>query len=769
MTTARRRFLAACVLTGLALAERASSLQGDLPLANAREADSAIEKSIAESHIPGAVLLVGHDSRVIYRKAYGNRALVPSREPMTADTIFDCASLTKVVATTPAIMKLYEAGKLKVDAPVTDYLPEFQNGKSDITIRDLMTHYSGLRPDLDLDPSWTGYERGVSKALSDPPAGPREEKFVYSDINFILLGEIVRRLSGKPLDEYARQEIFQPLGMNDTMFRPTKELLPRIAPTERQSNGDVLRGVVHDPTSRFMGGVAGHAGLFSTADDLGRYCRMLLEKGANPFADASHPARIFRAETVDLFTSPQNPAGTLALRGLGWDVNSPYSANRGDLFPVGKSFGHTGFTGTSIWIDPASNTYVILLTNAVHPTVKKAISSLRRSVATAVAEGVGYKKVTKTGLDVLIEESCLPLKGRRIGLITNQTGIDRQGRRNVDLMLQVGIHVTALFSPEHGISGVEDRSDIGNTVDPKTGIRVFSLFGERNRRPTPDMLRQVDEVVFDIADVGARFYTYETTMAYAMEACALEKKPFIVLDRPNPVTGEHVEGPGLDLRNRSFIGYFSLPVRHGMTIGELARLFNGENKIGADLTVIPVAGWKREDWFDATELPWVNPSPNIRDLEAAILYPALALLEASENYSVGRGTPDPFHMIGAPFVRGSRFCGYLTDRNIPGISIESSRFAPTASHLAGTEVEGCRFAVNARNQLDTGLLGLEVASALQSVYPGQISFDINRKLIGSDETIRRLAKGDDPRNIRRDEEPNIAAFRAARARYLLYQ
>ncbi len=246
----------------------------------AAAADQQINQAVKEGTIPGAVLLIGHDGKVVYRKAYGERALIPTREPMTVDTIFDAASLTKVMATTPSIMKLFEQGKIRLDDPVTRYLPEFQGGHSTITIRNLMTHFSGLRPDLELKPTWSGYETGIQRALTDKPAGPPGVRFVYSDINFILLNEIVHRLSGKMLNDYARENVFEPLGMTETMFLPPASLRPRIAPTEIDpATGQPLRGVVHDDTARYMGGVAGHAGVFTTADDLAKFAQMMLDLG----------------------------------------------------------------------------------------------------------------------------------------------------------------------------------------------------------------------------------------------------------------------------------------------------------------------------------------------------------------------------------------------------------------------------------------------------------------------------------------------------------
>jgi uncharacterized protein YbbC (DUF1343 family) len=712
--------------------------------------DDLIEAAVREGKIPGAVVVVGHNGHIVYERAYGKRALVPSPEPMTLDTIFDCASLTKVVATTSSVMVLFEEGKIRLSDKVTEYLPEFQGGKSDITIRDLMTHYSGLQPDLDLVPAWSGYETGITKALTTPPAGPRGVKFVYSDINFELMGEIVRRVSGQPLDEFARDHVFLPLGMTETRFRPPDSLLPRIAPTEELTPGAPLRGIVHDPTARYMGGVAGHAGMFSTAADLSKFCQMMLDQGGTLFSPA----------TIALFTSPQTPVGSKDVRGLGWDIDSKFSGNRGELFPAGKSFGHTGFTGTSIWMDPGSDTYVILLANSVHPKTGKNITPLRKSVATVVAAAFGYgpKRVmtVQTGLDVLEANHFAALAGKRVGLITNQTGIDAAGRRNIDVMRAGGIQLVALFSPEHGFFGVEDRPNVAGTVDQATGLRVFSIFTEKSNRPTAEMLRGIDVMVFDIADVGARFYTYATTMAYAMEECAKAGKPFVVLDRPNPITGSHVNGPMLDAKNESFVGYFPLPLRHGMTIGELARLFNGENRIGADLTVVPMAGWHRADWFDSTGLRWVNPSPNLRSLPAATLYPGVAMLEYSKDYSVGRGTDTPFQVIGAKWMNGQKLADYLNARAIPGVR---------AYALA----EGIRLLVTDREAVDTERLGLEIAAALRKLFPGKIDLHLNRTLIGSDTVIRRLEMGDDPREICKDDEAGWTKFLETRARYLLYE
>ena len=769
----------------LTAAAFAQTFPGDF--SGAPALDQTINQAIEAGLLPGAVLVVGHEGKVVYRKAYGKRALVPTPEDMTLDTVFDCASLTKVVATTSSLMKLFEQGKFRLNDKVTDYIPEFQGGKSDITLRNLFTHFSGLQPDVPLKQPWTGYDTGIRLACTFSPGGPAGVRYVYSDINFILLGELVHRLSGKMVSAYARENIFLPLGMKTSMFQPPAALIPRIAPTERPArNAAPLRGVVHDPTARNMGGVAGHAGLFSTADDLGRFAQMMLNGGT------LDGVRLFGPLTIAKFTEPESPPDQAILRGLGWDIDSPHSGNRGELFPIG-SFGHTGFTGTSMWMDPETNTYVILLANSVHPDLRPAITPLRSKVATIVAASIGapvrrviltgYNETltgagvrrqvarnaaTLSGLDVLVANRFQPLQGKRIGLITNQTGLDREGRRNIDLLKQAGVQVAALFSPEHGFTGREDRPGIQDSTDPLSGVKVYSLYGA-TLRPTPEMLAGLDALVFDIQDVGVRFYTYESTMAYGLEAAAKAGIPYYVLDRPNPITGTRVEGPLMDAANRSIVGYLAgMPVRHGMTMGELARLFNDENKLGAALTVIPMQDWNRGDWFDSTNLPWVNPSPNMRSLKAASLYPGLCLLEYFKNVSVGRGTDAPFEQIGADFIGGRELAGYLNQRQIPGVRAYPTSFTPTESNFKGVRIEGVRFEITNRELLDATRLGLEVAGAMQKLYPGKIDFAAGKRLIGSDDVIRRLQAGEDPRAIQQSFQDAVAAFAQNRTRYLLY-
>ena len=351
--------------------------------------DAAILSSISNNKCPGGVLWLEHNGAA-YHKAYGNRALVPAQETMTEDTIFDAASLTKVIACTPAVMRLIERGQVQLDAPVKTYIPEFTGDNRDsVTVRELLTHTSGLPPDIETKTDWHGEAEAVKKACAVKLQSKPGTGFKYSDINFFLLGEIVQRVSGMPLEVFVQREIYGPLKMTDTGYLPPKEKLSRIAPTE-VVDGMLWRGVVHDPTARHMGGVAGHAGLFTTAADLARYARMLLNLGE------LDGVRVFKPETVKLMTSVQSPPEISAKRGLGWDIDTAFSGPRGDIFPVG-SYGHTGWTGGSLWIDPASKTFVIFLSNRNHPTEAGNVILLRHQLGTLAAEALADVDFSSAG------------------------------------------------------------------------------------------------------------------------------------------------------------------------------------------------------------------------------------------------------------------------------------------------------------------------------------------------------------------------------------
>ena len=389
--------------------------------------------------------------------------------------------------------------------------------------------------------------------------------------------------------------------------------------------------------------------------------------------------RLLAPLTVARMTRVSTPPHLADRRGLGWDIDSRYSSNRGDLFPVG-SYGHTGFTGTSLWIDPASETFVVFLSSRVHPSGGGNVTALRGQVATVVASALrGDSPATPrgpvwTGVDVLREEGFRRLSGRRVGLLTNRTGRARDGASTIDLLAEApDVELAALFSPEHGIRGELD-GPVPSGRDVRTGLPVHSLYGE-TRRPTEAMLRGLDTVVVDLQDAGARFYTYATTVAYLLEAAARHGLRVVVLDRPNPIGGREVEGPRLDRESLGFTGYFPTPVRHGLTLGELARLFNGEREIGADLEVVPMRGWTRDHWFDETGVTWVDPSPNLRNLHQALLYPGIGAIEGA-NLSVGRGTDTPFEQIGAPWIDGPALARELNRAGLPGLRVYPVSFTP---------------------------------------------------------------------------------------------
>jgi SSS family transporter len=889
---------------------------------------SLINNAIAAHKIPGAVVVIGHNGKIDFEQAYGARKLAgepgpfgTAAEPMTEDTIFDMASLTKVLVTTTAIMQLYELHKLDVDDPVAKYLPDFAvNGKEKITIRELLTHYSGLPEDVDLKDHWglTAPDKaeGIRRALASSLVATPGTHFEYSDINFITLGALVEKLSGQPLYAYAQQHIFAPLDMIRTEYHPFETAcgpklilgsaitlpLPtkppgskvkpyfcpspqtwmpvgiswNIAPTAHDDEGTpatnpdfdhLLRGTVHDPTTRRMGGVAGDAGVFSTAHDISLFAQALLDKllhNTGPFP--------LQQSTLQLMTRPQQPPTAqsgatifttdgqttkgIATRGFGWDINSAFSRPRGEVFPIAEannpgSFGHTGFTGTSLWIDPTSNTYVILLSNAIHPRGAAPISVLRGEVATAAALAIGLPRpcvpcrmhttcpcmaaptatlsspetrppATLTGIDTLEATRFAALASAaarhhntlRLGLLTNQTGLDAMHRRTIDILFNdapkavPGLRLTTLFSPEHGILGAADTEHIGNEIDPATHLPVISLYGPKDadKRPKPDDLRNLDAVVIDLQDAGVRFYTYESVVGYFLEAAAQNHIEVIVLDRPNLLGGEKVQGPVSDPDLSSYTAYMPLPIRHGLTLGELARYINGENRrpsptspnmflpLSAQLTVVPMQYWRRSMYFDNTGLlaNWINPSPNLRNLTAATLYPGVALLETT-NVSVGRGTDKPFEQFGACWppikppsrkapprttcapedqIDGPALAAYLTARHIPGVAFAPTTFtvAEDSNHYPfhGLTIHGVSLTLTDRNLLDSPELGIELISALHNLYPTRFDLARTNRLIANVNTMQSLTANEDPRKIAAAWATDLNDFQQRRKPYLLY-
>jgi len=811
--------------------------------------EAIINADIADKKLPGAVVIVGRKGKIVYRKAFGNRSLVPTVEKMTVDTIFDVASLTKPVATATSIMILIEQGKLRLNDTIGKFIPDIDDESAKrVTIQQLLTHTSGYRPDFDLGEKWIGREGMLAALKKEKLRNPPGTRFVYSDIGFIVLEEILDRLD-EDVKRFTKRNWFEDLGLIRSGFvehfleeqqtiessttlnalNPFIGVSELVAPTESvkgqnsylgskfegdEEDGDeMLRGRVHDPTSYRMGGVAGHAGLFSTADDLAKYAQMLLNGGVAPGrvgGTPNAPVRILSAQTVAKMTQPYVVAEDGSARGLGWDMNTSFSANRGDLFPLG-SFGHTGFTGTSIWIDPTSQTFVVFMSNRVHPDGKGDVTPLRGKVATIVASAIEDLPIEKwkeaeakfnaavaaqvpgfvaraeaarrqaggtqsvqtltvlNGIDILEKTNFKELEGKKIGLVTNHTGKNLAGKSTIDILHEAkNVDLVSIFAPEHGIRGELDTEKIDDTKDEKTGLPVYSLYKDGMRRPKQEQLQGLDAIVYDIQDIGARFYTYTATLKNVMEEAAKAKIPVYVLDRPNPINGNEVEGSLAEEDKLSFIAAHTIPVRYGLTIGELGQMMNAERKIGADLRVIKMEGWSRSMWFDETGQTWVNPSPNMRSLTQATLYPGIGLLETT-NLSVGRGTDTPFEVIGAPWLDGRRLAQYLNERNNPGVRFVPVRFKPKASVFKDEDLGGVNIVITDRSRFNSVKTGIEIAAAIRKFYPAEWQADRYLRLLVNQDVLDRLKRGETPEQIERSWQAALTEFGRRRASYLLYK
>jgi uncharacterized protein YbbC (DUF1343 family)/CubicO group peptidase (beta-lactamase class C family) len=761
-----RNPLLACFLpllvTACAAAEPAKPPAFDS--ARMAEADRLIDAAIEKGDIPGAVLLVGLGGQTVYRKSYGNRVVLPEKAAMTPDTIFDLASLTKVISTATSIMILADRGKITLTDPVAKHMPEFgQNGKDKITIEDLLLHRGGLIADNALKDYTDGRQRAWTNICDLKTIAPVGTKHIYSDVGFIVLGELVERVEGKRLGHFASESIYEPLGMTSTRYKPPQEWTNRIAPTEKR-DGQWIVGVVHDPRAYWLEGVAGHAGLFGNADDLATFCWMILRGG-----EYMGHRILSERMTKEMVRGRWLPDGTNG-RGYGWDIDTAYAGPRGAIYPRGTSFGHTGFTGTSIWLDPASDSFVILLTSRLHPDGKGDTLALRSRIATVTAEAIGLKKELQgvlAGIDVLARDQFKPLDGRKIALITNQTGRDRGGKRTVDLLFEAkNLKLVRLLSPEHGLFGVLDEK-VGNSVDENTKLPVLSLYGE-TRRPTKDMLEGIDTLVFDIQDVGTRFYTYVSTLGYAMEEAAKNHIRVVVLDRPNPITGTRTDGPIADDDRLSFVAYKPLPLVHGMTVGELAMLVNAEHKIGCDLQVVKMEGWKRAMWFDETGLTWTNPSPNMRNATQALLYPAVGMLEYS-NISVGRGADQPFEVLGAPWIDGPRLAADLNALKLPGLRFVPVEFKPASSKFKDELCKGVYIIVTDRQVVEPARTGLSIAWQLVRNHNRTFETQHMLKLICDFATYEAMMTASDPAKISETWKKEADEFAEMRKKYLMYE
>lgn len=643
--------------------------------------------SEVEDGFPGAVLLIMKNGEIVKNTAYGNAAIYDGLEtletpqPMKTNTLFDLASITKVYATTFAIMKMEDEGLLNTSDYVYQYLDDFNTAdKSSITIEHLLTHTSGFsashkfyNPDNKLGEEFYSLDKSNTLSLiaSLPLKYPTGTDSLYSDLGFICLGAIIESVSGMSLDTYVEETIYQKLDLTNTLYRPLDKgfLASDIAATERVGNTRdnkyewpqvrtyTLQGEVHDELAYYsMNGISGNAGLFSNAYDMAVMSQLLLNGGA--YGDN----RLFDSDTVSKFTTKS----TLNQRYcLGFDSSShKNNYKRYSLLASNEAYGKTGWTGTDVLIDPAHHLVVVLLTNKRHTPIEKGsflgsdyqtgqyapiISQIYEMLLDTKTYDYAYDKSDirdeksltniSLGIDRIEDYIELFFANKNVGLITNTSGKDSLGISSIDVLYDK-TNLVALFSPEHGIDGLLKAGErYGSTIEPSTDLPIYSLYG-KDLKPTNQMLDNLDLMAFDIQDVGARFYTYIYTMLNAMEACAQNNVEFLVFDRPNPLGGTRIEGNIIEEDYTSFVGMYPLPIRHGLTVGELAMYINDTYNIGCDLTVIPMNNWNRTLYYEDTSLEFVAPSPNMRTASTAVVYPGTCLLEGT-NISEGRGTDYP--------------------------------------------------------------------------------------------------------------------------------
>jgi uncharacterized protein YbbC (DUF1343 family) len=673
----------------------------------------ALAKAVRDAGAPGAVAWLGHRDSVAYSGAAGNRSTHPTAQAAALNTPYDLASLTKVVATTTAAMQLVERGALDLAMPVFELVP-LPNLRG-VTVRHLLTHTSGLPAHKDLYREVNTADAMLARIgeldLSWAPGTRRR----YSDFGFMLLARIVSLTAKDSFDAYCAREIFVPLGMTDTAFNPPPPLAAHAAATEQCAwRGRLLQGEVHDENAAAMGGVSGHAGLFSTAPDLAKFCEALLSGG------------LLRSEALDQMLRPAQVPG-YAWQGLGWKLDGWMSGNEGYL-PSRWSFGHTGWTGTSLWLDRDTGRYAILLSNTCHPTRANRDNVSLRQVFHIPVSRAWYPRRTnaQTGLDQLAVDEFDALRGKRVGLLTNVAAVNAHGVQAQHLLRDApGVQLRHLFGPEHGL---RTQAEAGASVASETGsVPVTSLYGDRTA-PTPEELARLDMLVVDLPDVGARYYTYAATLLDCMRACAAANKPVLVLDRPNPLGGEIVEGPVAQVFGRN-VCVAPMPVRHGMTLGELALFMHRALAVPGDAPrVIPADNWPRElMWYDSG-LPWRPPSPNLPDADTALLYIGNALFEGV-NISEGRGTGQPFQLIGAPWLDPARVLENFDAAFATGVEITPATFTPrpiagksSSPRFNGETCKGFRFALYDRDAARPFMMIVALLRAIARTHGPQLEF-----------------------------------------------
>jgi len=691
---------------------------------------AALQRAVSESRTPGAVAYVGKGNDSIFHEACGARQLVPKSLPAEKDTIYDLASLTKVVGTTTSVLLLHDDGLIDLDAPVSTYLPIPAFGK--FTVRHCLTHTSGLvagRPYYKECSSLNEMLQRYSALELEAPPGTRRK---YSDVGFMILGKVVELTARDSLDAFCKKRIFGPLEMKCTAFNPPKEWAARCAATEKCAwRKKVIVGEVHDENAYAVGGVSGHAGLFSTAEDLALFCRGLLS------------GKLLSEKTVSEMTR----LGQLPFypwQGLGWKLD-PWGCGSEGFLPARTAIGHTGWTGTSIWMDSRSGVFVVLLSNTCHPTREtRDTSALRRVFSEGVAQSLfPDQSNVHTGLDRLLWEGFEPVRGKKIALLTNRAAVDQLGRQILDVLaLSPSVKLSMIYSPEHGFNA---KAEAGETVKSEKAtvcrgltncaVPIISLYGEQ-KKPSNKELSTIDLFVVDLPDVGSRYYTYMSTMRDCLVACAEANKAVLILDRPNPIGGEILEGP-IATQTGSATCCAPIPVRHGMTMGELALFFARfvkprqtvkavlkDKKLA--LSISELDAWPRKLLFTQCELPWEPPSPNMPTPETALLYVGMCLFEGT-NLNEGRGTDTPFHIIGAPWLDAEAVVTEIAAEDRAGSSLEAARYTPrsipgkaTSPQYCDESCNGIRIKVDEPLQMRAFRLATALIIAIRRRHPDRL-------------------------------------------------
>lgn len=721
--------------------------------------ENALHRALEETGAPGAVLYIGSSDRTLLHVAQGLRQRVPVRKPARRDTLYDLASVTKVIATTTAIMKLRDAGDLQLDRSVADFVP-IEAFRS-MTLRHLLTHTAGLVPVERYYETMRSLEEMLQRYAIEGIKRPPGEMHDYSDVGFMLLGKVVEVVSGQSLDRFCAQEIFEPLGMQRTAFRPPESWKDNCAATEDDPwRGRLLVGEVHDENASAVGGVSGQAGLFSTADDLAIYCRAFMNGTVLP------------ESTVNEMTH----FGQLPLypwQGLGWTLD-PWSSKAAGFLPSRTAAGHVGWTGTSVWIDRAKDLFVILLSNTCHPNrLRRDNVALRRIVHLAVAEEYYDTTNTHTGLDRLVRENFRAIERRRIALLTNHAAIDCLDRHVLDLLpMYKDYRLVRIYSPEHGLRG---RAEAGESVPSEDGpVPMTSLYGDQ-KEPTPEELNNVDLLVVDLQDVGARYYTYMATMKRCIEACAQVEVPVLILDRPNPLGGDVIEGP-IATRTDSLVSCSAIPARHGMTMGELGTWFaeNDLAELRPDLDVLYLDSWQPRRPFGECSLSWIPPSPNIPDPETALLYAGMCLFEGV-NVNEGRGTETPFRVVGAPWIDPDSVLRNIPSRTKDGLRLAAIEYTPrsipgkAANPKHQDEVcRGIRITVEDFASVRSFTTAVAIIIAIREAHPDQFAWDSAEwfDLLAGGPALRLdIEEGRDVRTLERKWNGALEDFDAKRPRF----